>query len=302
MNSQRTFFDDIKHQYKYGGATIRLIFINIVVFLLISFLGVLARLLAGDAGSFIGYIVDKVFVLHTDFDQFVIQPWGLFTSIFSHIQIFHLLFNMLFLYFAGRTFEQLFDQKRLYWTYVLGGLFGGLLEVVAHLIFPGLMEGVQVVGASGSIMAIFFAIAFYKPDLKFNLFFIEIRVIFIAIIFFLRDFISLGSNDTTAHFAHIGGALFGIWSVYNVYNSSNVVNFMQNLGGKIVRFFTVKRKPKLKVNKGGKNVRTQSDEEYNQNKQAKQAEIDRILDKISKSGYDSLSKKEKDFLFNQSNK
>lgn len=300
MNSQRTFIDDLKHQYKYGGATIRLIFINAGIFLLINLIFVFGRL--GNAQfSAEGFVYD-VFALQTPFSEFIYKPWGIITSIFSHFSFFHFLFNMIFLFFTGRIFESMFDQKRLYWTYALGGIIGGLFELIAASLFPGL-EGANtiVVGASGSIMAIFFAIAFFKPNLKVSVFFFEVRVIILAAIFFLMDFLNLGTNDSTAHFAHIGGAILGIWSIHNIYNSGNIINFMQSLGDRILRFFSVKKRSNLKVKKGG-NTRNETDEEYNARKNQNQQEIDRILDKISKSGYDSLTKKEKDFLFNQSNK
>lgn len=302
MQTERTFIDDLKHQYKFGGMTIRLIFINVVVFLIIRVLDVFFTLGGMAKGNFIFNFVDPVFGLHTEFYSFITHPWGLITSIFAHYDIWHILFNMLFLYVAGRMFEQLFDQKRLLYTYLLGGIFGGLLEVIAHSIFPalGIFSNI-VVGASGSIMAIFIAIAFYRPNLTVSLFgVIPIRIIFLALVFILKDLLSLSSADGVAHFAHLGGAILGLISIQNLASSSNIINAAQTLGSKIESLFSISRSPKFKVKKGGENARMKTDAEYNTEAKNKQQEIDRILDKISKSGYESLTKKEKDFLFNQS--
>lgn len=300
MNSQRSFTEDLKYQFQNGGAGIRLIFINSAVFLLIQIALVFGRL--ANSESVVSYYTAKVFGLETQASVFIYQPWGLFTSIFAHFTLWHILFNMLFLFFIGRVFEQLFDSKRLYHTYILGGITGGLLEILAHLVFPKLQgDSIAVVGASGSIMALFFAVAFHRPQLTVNLFgILPIRIILLAGIFLLGDFLSLGVNDGTAHFAHIGGALFGILSIQNLYSSRNVVTQFQMFGDKIMKFSRSLRTSKRMKVVSKNNARAQSDEEYNAQKKDRQAEINRILDKISKSGYDSLSRQEKDFLFNQS--
>jgi membrane associated rhomboid family serine protease len=306
MQTERNLLDDLKHQYKYGGMTIRLIILNVAIFLLIQIALVFGRLIGGEVELQITSVVNSVFALNTNMGQFIYKPWGLFTSIFAHYSILHLLFNMVFLYAAGKFFESMFDQKRMIYTYILGGIFGGLIELIAHVVFPTLSaQPVVIVGASGSVMAIFAALAFHRPNLMVNVFnLFSIRLIFIAGIFILIDLVSLGLNDGTAHFAHLGGVLFGMLSVYNYYSSSNLLNRLQMLGDRISRFFKTlfSSNKNLKVKKGGayQNPRFKSDEEYNLEKKQKQAKTDAILDKISKSGYESLTKAEKEFLFNQS--
>lgn len=306
MQTERTFVDDIKHQYNHGGMTIRLLFINVSIFLLIQLFQVFGRLIGGDFELFSVYILRSIFTLNTDLSSFIVQPWGLFTSIFAHFTLWHFLMNMIFLYFSGKMFESLFDQKRLLYTYIVGGVAGGLLEIIAHLVFPSLQnESIVIVGASGSIMAIFAALAFHRPNLKVNLFGVfPIRLIFLAGFFILTDLISLGAKDGTAHFAHIGGVIIGMISVQNLYSSSNLINRIQMIGDKIVLFFSklFRPKSKMKVTKGGATRTTQfkTDAEYNVEAKERQAKTDLILDKISKSGYESLTKAEKDFLFNQS--
>lgn len=301
MQGQRTFIDDLKYQYKNGGVTIRLIFVNVIIFLAINILAVFAKLLGANVEGNILYYLHEIFTLQTNFIDLLKHPWGLFTSIFAHFSLWHLLFNMVFLYFSGRIFEQLFGHKRLLYTYLLGGIAGGLFEVIAHVIFPGLWDLTlnPIVGASGSIMAIFFSIAFYRPQMTVNLFgVLPVRIIILAGVFFLLDFLKLGTNDGTAHFAHIGGAIIGMVGIQNLNGSGNLITQVSKFGDWIVSLF--KKRSRLKVHRGNVNVRRETDEDYNARRNANQQEIDRILDKISKSGYDSLSKKEKDFLFNQS--
>jgi membrane associated rhomboid family serine protease len=306
MQNERTFIDDLKHQYKFGGMTIRLIFINAVVFILIQLLLVFGRLIGGSFESVAANLLSSIFTLNTNISEFILQPWGIFTSIFAHFTFWHFLMNMLFLYFSGKMFESLFDQKRLFYTYLLGGIAGGLLEIIAHLIFPALQdETIVIVGASGSVMAIFSALAFHRPNLQVRLFGVfPIRLIFLAGFFILTDLFSLGLDDGTAHFAHIGGVIIGMVSVQKLYSSSNLINRAQIIGDKLIVFLgnVFKPKTRMTVKKGGASQpkRHKSDEEYNVEAKVRQAKIDVILDKISKSGYESLTKEEKDFLFNQS--
>lgn len=304
MNKDRTFIDEIKYQFKYGGITVKLIFINVAVFLFIQLLLALSRLVFNNQAEFVTYF----FSLNTDFVVFITRPYTIFTTIFSHFTILHLLFNMLFLYFSGSLFEQLFDKSRLIYTYVIGGILGGVFELLAHLIFPALQmnQGTLIVGASGSIMALFTALAFYRPNIEVRLFNIfPLKLIYLALFFILMDIVTLGVNDGTAHFAHLGGALFGVWSIQKLNSSSNVIAVSQSINKSMINFFKnlFSGKRKLKVKKGGKTRAAQfkTDEEYNYEKKLKQEKIDAILDKISKSGYESLTKTEKEFLFSQSN-
>jgi membrane associated rhomboid family serine protease len=305
MQTERTFIDDIKYQFRYGGMTIRLLILNAAVFIGIQLILVIGRLIGGEFGGVANELLRTVFALHTDPVEFLLHPWGLFTSIFSHFGFFHFLFNMVFLYFSGRMFEQLFDQKRLLYTYLLGGFFGGFFELLAHSLFPALQgSATVVVGASGSIMAIFSAIAFYRPNMTVMLFgLFPVRIIIIAGIFILSDLVSLGTADNTAHFAHIGGVVLGMLSIRSIYSSRNIINRAQFVGDRISLFFQgiFQRKPKMKVTKGGGRT-VKRDEDYAFEAKQRQEKIDKILDKISKSGYDSLSKAEKDFLFQQSKK
>jgi membrane associated rhomboid family serine protease len=275
--------------------TNRLIIVNVCVFLLIllvkkSFL--LYNIDPRTSDEWIHHLLD----LNSSLPEFIRAPWGLFTSIFTHEQFGHLLFNMLFLYFSGRFFEQYFSRKKLWLTYLFGGICGGILELVANNLFPALQgTNVVILGASGSIMAIFTALAFYQPNLQVQLFGIfPIRIYFLALFFLFKDLINIGTDDQIAHFAHLGGALFGLLSIQKMHSSKNILTRLEGFFNRIKGLFTAKKQPK--------NTRTRfkTDEEFNVEKRQKQERMDEILDKISQSGYDSLTKAEKDFLFNQS--
>jgi membrane associated rhomboid family serine protease len=308
MSGDRTFMDELKRHYREGGMTIKLIFLNGMVFLFLGLLTVAGKLMLGQTESFTDSVISNVFTLDITPSGFIQKPWGLITSIFSHLGFFHLLFNMLLLYFSGKMFESLFDQRRLLTTYLLGGIAGGLFEIFAHATFT-VFSGSQtpVIGASGAVIALFIAVAFYRPNTEvrfFNLF--PIKLIYLALVLVLLNLFSLGNDDQTAHFAHIGGAIIGILSLQKLNSKRNIVTLVQNTFLSIISFlkkFVKKKEVKLKFEQGGSgrgNVKT--DEEFNYERKQRQIIVDEILDKIAKSGYESLSKKEKEFLFDQSKK
>lgn len=304
----RTFSDEVKYQWKHGGMQIKLIGVNIAVFLLINILLVFGSLsVSNGASNPLSSFVYNFFTLRGDIMGFLTHPWGIITSIFSHFDFMHIAFNMLFLYFISRFFLMYFSNQRLLYTYILGGIMGGIFQIAAYSLFPAL-RGTEtfVVGASGAVNAIFMAAAFYRPMAVVHLFgMIKVKMIYLAGIFILMDLLQMGGSDNVAHFAHLGGAAFGILSIQNINSKNNVVNFTRVTVENIKASFS--GKPKMRAHKGGKSstsstakTQKQSDEEYNLNKKQKQAQIDAILDKISKSGYDSLTKKEKQILFDQS--
>ena len=290
----RNLLQEFKFQLFSGTMTNRLVIINVLVFLIVLVFDTFIRLFNIDL-LLVENLKNQLFTLDADFIGFLQKPWGIFTSIFSHFDFWHLLLNMLFLYFSGTYFEQLFGKRKMLLTYIFGGILGGIFEISAKLIFPFINENAQlIIGASGSIMALFTALAFHSPNTKVHLFgIIPIKIYFIALFFLIQDFIGIGSNDNTAHFAHLGGAAFGILSVRNIQSNKNILNRLQNALDKFISTFNKKRK-------NTESSRIKTDEEYNYERKLKQEKTDIILDKIAKSGYESLSKAEKDFLFNQS--
>ena len=301
----KNIFQDLKYRFQYGGMHVKLLFVNAIVFIFIGFLHVFTRLLGNiEFQQTTAIFLHDIFALQADFLGLITKPWGLITSIFSHFEFMHFLFNMLFLFFAGQLYEQLFGGKKLLNIYILGGIAGGILEIVAHELFPALSNSQSiVVGASGSIMAIFIATAMYRPNTKIMLFgILPIRIIVLAGIYFIYDLLSLGMPDGTAHFAHIGGGIIGIISVKTMDKPNNILTRFTRFTDKAFTLFSrdfFRKKNSFKVERGGRPL---TDEEFIERKKENQAKIDAILDKISKSGYESLSSKEKEFLFKQSNK
>lgn len=299
---ERTFTDEIKYQWKYGGMHIKLIGVNLAVFLIIGLSIVFGRLAIQGPDNPVIPILNDIFTLQGTPKGFITHPWGIITSIFAHFELFHFVFNMLFLYFISKLFLMYFSNTRMLYTYILGGIFGGVFQILAYSIFPALQGSqVLVVGASGSVMAIFMAAAFHKPMTEVYLFgAIKVKMIFLAGGFILLDLLRMGSMDNVAHFAHLGGIGFGILSIQKIHSKNNIINWTQRTVENLTK--SMKGEPKMKVKKGGKkkSYNTRSDEDYNRHKKASQAQIDAILDKISKSGYDSLTKKEKQILFDQS--
>lgn len=287
------FISQLRQLYQNGSMTIRLVMINVGVFVFIQIFNALERLQVINSTTEL--ISQKfshfIFALPVELLGIVYKPWTLIASLFAHFGLLHLFSNLLFLFFVGNTYERFYGPKRLLHLYILGGIAGNLTEILAHIIFPSLQNtGFSIVGASGSIMAIFSALAFAQPQLQVQLFgVLPLKIIFLALFFFLKDLSSIGSADQIAHFAHLGGALFGLLSIQQFWH----VRLGQPWLGLNLRA----QKSHLKVKKGGRPL---TDEQFREQKQGKQAKLDQILDKISKKGYDALSKEEKDFLFQQS--
>ena len=278
------FLEEIKSEIK-NKMFAKLIFVNISIYIIIQLLNVISRL----SGFNLLNLEITLFTLKTSPADFIYSPWGVFTSIFSHFDFFHLLFNMLFLYFIGKITEFYLGSKSIIILYILGGVIGSFIEILAHSIFPTLNQiNTFVVGASGSIMAIFIAISVYKPATDVNLYGVfKVKIIWLAIVYFILDLIKIGTPDGIAHLAHIGGALTGLILLNN---KGLILNKINDL-------LLSKPKINLKVKKGGRPL---SDEEFNTVKKQNEEQTNKILDKISKSGYESLTKSEKDFLFKQS--
>ena len=167
MNNNRNIFQELKQTFLQGKMTHRLIIVNVAVFVLIQIYLAIFRL----GGLVSEDLPNTLFTLDTSLTGFLYKPWGIITSIFAHFELFHLFSNMLFLYFSGKFFEQIWSGKQLLITYILGGIFGGIAEIAVQSIFYSTENnGALVIGASGSIMAIFIAVAFHSPQTQLLLF------------------------------------------------------------------------------------------------------------------------------------
>lgn len=295
----QNFFQYIRSAYKRSGNVGLLIAINVGVAL---FFGILLAVQELFLVEDLRNSVKIYFAAPGNPAELLYKPWSIITQLFTHGDFMHLLFNMIFLYFTGQIFVMFFGDRRLVTTYLLGGIFAYLFHVGCYYLIPAFQTAVPpaLVGASGSIYAIFTAIAIHRPKFTVYLFgMIKVPLILIAGVYLLMNVMSIGKADGIAHLAHIGGAVFGALSVINVHSPKNFMNRFDRL---IARFkgpkISFKRKPKMKVHRT--KAREMSDEEYNMSKAEHQERIDAILEKISKKGYESLTKKEKELLFNES--
>jgi membrane associated rhomboid family serine protease len=216
---------------------------------------------------------------------------------FLHKNFLHILFNLLWLYWFGRIFTEYLDGKKLAGVYILGGLSGAFLYILAYNIFPVFFQQLQMsyaLGASAAVMAIVISIAVYVPDYTVYLLFIgRVKIIYIALIGFLVTSLFDFSINTGGKIAHIGGALFGFIYILQYRKGVDLTRWLNRLIDSITGLF--KPRTRLTVSR-----RRETDYDYNKRKKEEQDEIDRILDKIAKSGYDSLTKQEKEILFRQS--
>jgi membrane associated rhomboid family serine protease len=288
--------DEIKASFKSGNALIKLIYINIAVFLAVKLIGVFVTLLQ------LNYKIAPVYWLSVtaDLSGLMYKPWTVFSYMFVHEQFLHILFNMLWFFWFGQIFLRYFSEKKLVSLYLLGGLAGAAFYIIAFNAFSIYNPSISMIGASASVIAIVVAISFYIPDHTINLMFIgPVKLKYLALASILIDLLSITSANAGGHIAHLGGALFGYLYISQIIRGKNITKGFDRFMDKIVSIF--KPRPKVKVSYRRPINDLDRDIEYNKSKKEKQHEVDKILDKIAKSGYDSLSKKEKETLFRNSN-
>lgn len=290
-------WDDIKMTFKNGSNLTKLIYINIAVFILFTIVAVIGFLLNNQA---IAVSALNIFSVPASLKSLLLRPWTLVTYMFIHKDIWHILFNMLWLYWFGKIFLEYLDQRKLVAVYLLGGLSGAVMYILSFNIFPafdGVVAESVAIGASASVMAIVIAIAAYVPDYTVQLFlFGRVKIKYMALAIFVFTSIMDFSVNSGGKLAHIGGAFFGYFYTLNLRQGKDM-----GLGfNKIIDFFVTLLKPRKKMKVTHKKA---ADEyEYNKTKAEHQAKINKILDKISKGGYDSLTKEEKEALFKESQK
>lgn len=286
------FFSEIKNSYKSGNGFIKLLYINLSLFIIYT-------------AIWVPYPEIKNIITHIAFPSeteiLIHKPWTFISYMFIHTDPLHLLSNMLFLYFGSKLFLQNFSDKQLITTYILGGICGAIFFTLLFNIFPdypAFETKKPLIGASAGVFAIMIASATYRPNYLIHLPFIgSVKLKHIAWTAIILFYIGIGNSaHPGGHIAHLGGAIFGHLYIKQLkkkkYLSSNLFRSLK----KIFNIFT-KRENINKVHR-----RTKSDYQFNSEKAKQQKEIDNILEKIAKSGYESLSKKEKTTLFSQSKK
>lgn len=293
-----SLWDNIKLKYQQGNILIKLIFVNAGVFLFIKLFLVGCRLFQFDGNQVLLWLQ-----LPASWSAILHRPWTLLTYMFVHEGFFHLLFNMLWLYVFGMFFLRWFSSRQLLMVYLLGGLTGGLFYILGYNLFPLFSAAVDytvLVGASASVLALTLAVAFYRPNESLMLMFIgRIKLKWLAVAVVVFDLLSLSGDNAGGSLAHLGGALFGLcfslFSREDVRFHDRIRNKKTFSGGKTKFGRRTKYHRPLyeKANKG----RPESDQAYRDRKKKEEDYRDSILDKIKQSGYESLSEKEKQFLF-----
>ncbi|WP_313804082.1 rhomboid family intramembrane serine protease [Flavobacterium sp.] len=277
--------DDFKLQYRTGGIAQQLIFWNVGIAIVLFILEKLAQ-------GFFWSIISNL-NLSSEPSQFLFKPWTFITYAFVHANFWHLVFNMIVLNFSSRLFLTYFTQKQFFGLYILGGIFAGLVFVLSYLI---LKDVSGLVGASGAIMAILMAAATFSPLSEVRLLLIgNVKLWHIAAVILVLDLIQIPVSNTGGHLAHLGGALFGFIYIKLLQNRTDLSKIVSNILDYFVTLFRPKKSTPFK--KVHRNDTFSKQSQPKPQKDFTQKQIDEILDKISKSGYDSLTKEEKEFLF-----
>ena len=279
-----TYLNDLK--YKYSGFSIaeKIIFLNIILFVIPYFINTLLFLFNLNFKSYI-----ELFLLSPELNDLIIRPWTIITYSFVHDGFFHLFWNMLLLYYISRMILNLFSPSTFINVYFLGVIVGGILFLFSYSFFPVFKGDISSMGGSSAgVMAAIIFMCTYSPDNEIRLFFFNLKLKYIGILFFVFDIIQIPYGNSGGHIAHVGGAILGFFYARNLINGRDIGSSFEYLW----KFFFRKRK-----NKEEKVFFQDNPKIYKKpDKSEKQKRVDAILDKISKSGYESLSDKEKNFL------
>ena len=301
-----SIWDDIKQQFNYGNMITRIVLVNVAMFVIIN----LILVFSGAGRDITGGMRDDIlqFVsMNKDWVYNLTHPWVLFTNMIVHVGFWHILWNMLLLYWFGRIVGDLLGDRRILPLYILGGLFGALVYFAwANLMIPG--PG-YAYGASAAVMAVILAAGVIAPDYLLHLPLIGgVKLKYIVAVLLFFDLIGVaGLDNTGGHVAHLGGAAFGFFFATQLRNGNDlslpVNNFLDKLAAMFSGFGSSKKGPRMayknpKANRKAAKPQASSDSQGS----SYQEELDAILDKIKRNGYESLSEVEKEFLFNASKK
>lgn len=280
---------DIKHYLRYSNVIVKLLIANVSVFLVVAII----HWVCNNTGVSAAFdLAIHRFEFPASLKSLLWQPWSAITYMFLHLELFHIGFNMLWLYWFGEIFILYLGEKKVLPLYIIGGLGGALLYSLAFNLIPNFKNSVELshlLGASGSIYAIVFASIILNPDHEISLiFFDKVKIKYIAIALIILGLINSYYGNAGGEIAHLGGALVGSFYIISLRQGFDPINFAA----------LFKRRSPVKVTY--KNTDVQSANKNRSN--SEQQKVDEILDKIARSGYDSLSKEERDFLFNYSKK
>jgi len=295
-----SIIEEIKNAFKKpNNGNIQLIIINLAVFLLAQTFYIIGTL-AKQQLLFEG-IINYLFALPSDLMTFAVRPWTLFTYFFAHSlsDIFHILGNMLMLYYFGALFIDFLGHRRFINLYILGGIAGGVLYLIAYNTIPYFIhQKAMLVGASASVLAIVVGTATVVPNYEFFLFgLIRIKIKWIALFYVVSSYLGIIGHNSGGEIAHLGGIFMGWYFVSQIQKGTDLGKWISMIFESVKALFS--NKPKMKASQGGRGF--SSSATTTKTSKPTQAQIDVILDKIAKSGYSSLSAEEKQILFQASN-
>ena len=284
--------EDFKNSWnKKDNGLVKIILINVIFFVSMSILQVVFTL-SGLTSLFV-ILLNKL-MLPAELKTFIFQPWSLISYFFLHMNFMHILWNMLFLYWFGKIIHDNIGNNAIISLYVLGGIIGGLFYMALYNIIPYYNERVSeslMLGASAGVFSVVVGSATLLPNYTFYLLFLgPVRIKYIALFYVLLSFLDVTGNNAGGEIAHLGGAFIGFLYIKQLQNGIN-------MGEGIINFINYFSSEKRKTKRQADNVTSKNNRDN-----ISQDEIDKILDKISDSGYSSLSKKEKEKLFNASKK
>jgi membrane associated rhomboid family serine protease len=303
----RSIKEDIKYQFATGNTITRLIIINVIVYVSVNIVYILStHLNAGNTPAFYHKLIHYLSI-SSSYSEFFLRPWTWITSMFLHEGFWHILWNMLFLYWFGRIVGDLIGDRRILPIYILGGLVGAFAFLLSAQIFGyGGGSTLYALGASGAVMALVTSAGVIAPEYNMRLILIgDVKLKWIVAVLIFIDLIGTASDiNTGGHFAHLGGVIIG-WIYTNQLRAGNDIGYwIEGVVDWFKAVFEAKPKPartKLKVvsRRGNKSKQDDGHQKHSENFQE---ELDRILEKIKHTGYDSLSDEERDFLYRASNK
>jgi membrane associated rhomboid family serine protease len=236
------------------------------------------------------------FGLYPSFESLLIRPWTLITYGFFHASLGHIFWNLLLLYFVGRMLLNLFNERQFINIFFNGILVGGVVFVVSYSIFPAFSgQFPPLIGSSAGVMALLVFLAAYAPYQEIYVWFVRIKIVYIALFLVLIDVVQIPTNNAGGHLAHLGGAFWGWLYQHQLAKGTDIGRWFSNSCESVVKWFSSSKTPFKAVYKTKKTKKEAPKSNIHQQK------IDAILDKITASGYESLTQEEKDFLFKSGN-
>lgn len=287
---------------KPDNALVQIILINLTVFILLNITRVILSI-SGNEEIYV-WIINQI-ALPSNITTFLLKPWTIVTYFFTHERFFHILFNMLFFYWFGKIIYEFLGNNKLINLYVLGGLIGGFLFILIYNLVPFYSERVQIsilIGASAGVFAVVVGSATYMPNYTFFLLFLgPVKIKYIAIFYVLLSFFNIDGSNAGGELSHLGGAVIGFFYIQQLKKGND-------FGEPIIKFIAFvknlfKPSPKVRVSYKSKEKKSEKKKsDFQPRSDVEQDEIDAILDKISEGGYESLTKEEKQKLFDASKK